>query len=59
MVRSINDVGQLMKIKTIAELVESEEILALLKEMGVDSVQGDAVGKTRLLDLYGVLDNVG
>lgn len=56
MVRSINDVGQMMKIKTIAEFVETKEILELLKAIGVDYVQGHAVGKTRLLDFDCVWD---
>ena len=45
MVESINQVGHIMGIKTIAEYVESAEILALLKEMGVDYVQGYEIAK--------------
>jgi diguanylate cyclase (GGDEF)-like protein/PAS domain S-box-containing protein len=40
MVRAINDIGQTLKKKTIAEFVENDETLELLKEMGVDYVQG-------------------
>lgn len=45
MVRSINEVGHVMKKKTIAEFVENEEILALLNKLGVDYAQGYAIGK--------------
>ncbi|ABZ77205.1 diguanylate cyclase/phosphodiesterase [Shewanella halifaxensis HAW-EB4] len=40
MVKSINEVGHTMGLKTIAEFVESEAILAKLTEIGVDYVQG-------------------
>ena len=39
-VRSINEIGHYMGKKTIAEFVESDEILALLREIGVDYAQG-------------------
>lgn len=44
MVRSINEIGQLMGKKTVAEFVENEAILAKLKELGVDYAQGYHVG---------------
>ena len=40
MVRSINEVGQLMGMKTIAEFVENDEIKHGLSTIGVDYVQG-------------------
>jgi Amt family ammonium transporter len=40
MVASINRIGHLMGIKTIAEFVEDIVILQRLKEIGVDYVQG-------------------
>lgn len=40
MVKSINDIGQLMGKKTIAEFVEDEIILNKLKTIGVDFAQG-------------------
>lgn len=40
MVASINRIGHLMGIKTIAEFVEDKVILERLKEIGVDYVQG-------------------
>jgi len=45
LVESINQVGHVMGIKTIAEYVETPEILQKLREMGVDFVQGYAVAK--------------
>ncbi len=45
MVKSINEVGQVMGIKTIAEYAASDEIINCLKEIGVDHAQGNAVSK--------------
>ncbi|MBT9612972.1 MAG: EAL domain-containing protein [Burkholderiales bacterium] len=41
MVESINNIGHVMGLKTIAEFVESEQILEHLKAIQVDYVQGD------------------
>jgi diguanylate cyclase (GGDEF)-like protein/PAS domain S-box-containing protein len=40
MVESINSIGHVMGIKTIAEFVKSQEIKKRLEEMGVDYAQG-------------------
>lgn len=40
MVRSINEVGHVMGIKTIAEFVENDQTLVHLREIGVDYAQG-------------------
>jgi Amt family ammonium transporter len=40
MVESINQIGHVAGIQTIAEYVESEDILLSLRDMGVDYVQG-------------------
>jgi len=40
MTRSINDIGHVMGMQTIAEFVENEETLQLLKQLGVDYAQG-------------------
>ncbi|MDZ4150782.1 EAL domain-containing protein, partial [Methylicorpusculum sp.] len=45
MVRSINEVGHVMDKKTIAEFVENDEILDILKQLGVDYAQGYGIGK--------------
>lgn len=44
-VRSINEIGHYMGKKTIAEYVESEGILAALKDIGVDYAQGYCIEK--------------
>ncbi|MEO0971954.1 MAG: EAL domain-containing protein [Pseudomonadota bacterium] len=50
MVRSINELGQLMGKQTIAEFVENEEILEALREIGVDFAQGYGIGRPVALD---------
>ncbi len=45
MVQSINQIGHTMKIKVIAEYVENEQIIKLLREMGVDYGQGYAIAR--------------
>jgi len=45
MVKSINEVGQVMGIKTIAEYAASESIIRSLREVGVDNAQGYAIAR--------------
>ena len=45
MVRSINDIGQVMGMQTIAEFVENNEIKGMLKAIGVNYVQGYGIGE--------------
>ena len=45
MVEAINQIGHVMQIQTIAEWVENEETLTLLKQIGVNFVQGYHIGK--------------
>ncbi len=45
MVRSINEVGHVMGKKTIAEFVENQAILDILKTLNVDYAQGFGIGK--------------
>jgi len=52
-VRSINEIGHYMGKRTVAEYVESMEILDTLREMGVDYAQGYAIGKPELLQNLG------
>ncbi|MEO7496317.1 MAG: EAL domain-containing protein, partial [Massilia sp.] len=47
MVASINQIGHVMGLKTIAEFVENDEVLDALREMGVDFAQGYGVEKPR------------
>ncbi len=53
MVRSINQIGKLMGKQTIAEFVENRIILEKLQTIGVDFVQGYAIGKPRMINLSG------
>jgi len=48
MVESINQVGHVMGLKTVAEFVENDEIIKLLKNIGVDYLQGYGVHKPSL-----------
>jgi len=51
MVKSINEIGHVMEMKTIAEYVESDEIKGMLREIGVDYAQGLSIGKPIPLDM--------
>ena len=50
MVESINNIGHVMGIHTIAEFAENEEIIDVLKEIGVDYAQGYGVAMPALFD---------
>lgn len=50
MVESINQIGHVMGLKTIAEGVESDEILAKLRVIGVDFVQGYTIERPKQLE---------
>ena len=43
MVEAIHRIGHLMGLKTVAEYVETDQTLAMLREIGVDYVQGNGV----------------
>jgi diguanylate cyclase (GGDEF)-like protein len=45
MVKSINDIGHVMGMKTIAEFVESNKIKGMLRKLGVDYAQGYEIGR--------------
>lgn len=49
LVRSINELAHFMGMKTVAEFVESHEILEVLKHIGVDHSQGYGIKKPGLL----------
>lgn len=55
-VKSINEIGHFMGKKTIAEFVEDDEILEILREIGVDYAQGYGIQRkmplTRLLEEF-------
>ncbi|MDO9204527.1 EAL domain-containing protein [Methylotenera sp.] len=50
MVESINNVGHVMGLHTIAEFAENNEIINILKEIGVDYAQGYGVAKPELFE---------
>ncbi len=50
MVKSINEIGQVMGMQTIAEFVENDEIKGMLREIGVNYAQGYGIHKPEPLD---------
>lgn len=50
MVESINRIGHLMNVRTIAEYVEDDATLEAVRAMGVDCAQGFAVARPGALD---------
>jgi len=50
MVESIQQIGEVMKLRTIAEHVEDESTLKVLEEIGVDYVQGFHLGRPEAID---------
>ncbi|MFO1351109.1 MAG: EAL domain-containing protein [Gammaproteobacteria bacterium] len=50
MVRSINEIGHVMGLKTVAEFVENDAILAKLRDLGVDYAQGFVMGRPLPID---------
>jgi len=59
LVKSVNNIGHAMGMRTIAEFVQSDEILRLLKEMGVDYGQGYSISKPEPLVLPSNLPKEG
>lgn len=51
MVAAITQVAKVMRLKTVAEYVESEESRELVSALGVDYAQGHLIGKPVTLDL--------
>ena len=49
MVKSINEIGHVLGMKTVAEYVENKDIVEVLKEIGVDYAQGFGVEKPILI----------
>jgi Amt family ammonium transporter len=50
MVAAITQVAKVMKLKTVAEYVESQKTMSLIKKIGVDFAQGYAIGKPSAVD---------
>ncbi len=53
MVESIHNIGSVLKLKTIAEFVENDEILQALREVGVDYAQGYGIARPKPLPTDG------
>ena len=51
MVRSINEIGHLTGKKTIAEFAENQEIITMLKGMGIDYAQGYGVSEPQRIEM--------
>lgn len=49
-VKALIELAQAFGKKTVAEFVESEDILNILKEFGIDYVQGYHIGKPKAMD---------
>jgi EAL domain-containing protein (putative c-di-GMP-specific phosphodiesterase class I) len=49
-VKALSEVAQAFGKKTVAEYVESEAVLAILREFGIDYAQGYHIGKPKALD---------
>ncbi len=53
MVKSINEIGHVLGMKTIAEFVENDEIKGMLREIGVDYAQGYGISKPQpIIELF-------
>jgi diguanylate cyclase (GGDEF)-like protein/PAS domain S-box-containing protein len=50
MVRSINEIGKVLGKRTTAEFVENDEILEILKQIGVDRAQGYGISRPIPID---------
>lgn len=55
MVESINQIGHVMNLKTIAEYVESDLLIEKITEMGIDYLQGYAINHPELLNEHIIL----
>ncbi|NOR40435.1 MAG: EAL domain-containing protein, partial [Gammaproteobacteria bacterium] len=55
MVESMNQVAHALGKQTVAECVENEETLAILKEMGIDRAQGNHIGRPGAVPSQSVL----
>ena len=57
MVDAINQIGHVMGLATVAESVESEAIMAKLRELGVTYAQGVGVGSPqRMYEVLGMTE---
>ncbi len=52
MVKSINEIGHVIGLQTIAEFVENDDILECLKNIGVDFAQGFGIAPPRPIEEF-------
>ncbi|MDH5649588.1 MAG: EAL domain-containing protein, partial [Gammaproteobacteria bacterium] len=52
LVRSINDIGHAIGTRTIAEFVDSQDVMDKLREIGVDYAQGFLIAEPDMMDTY-------
>ncbi|MBK6661154.1 MAG: EAL domain-containing protein [Proteobacteria bacterium] len=57
MVTAINDMAHALGIETVAEFIEDEAVLSLVRGIGVDFAQGYAIGRPQPLDERLVVDS--
>lgn len=58
MVDTINRVGHIMGLQTVAEFAESDDIIHALSELGIDFAQGFGVQRPRPLSEVGVANSI-
>ena len=51
-VRSFNEIAHFMGKQTVAEFVENADIISLLREIGIDHVQGYAIARPGFIDEF-------
>ncbi|MGE4359385.1 MAG: EAL domain-containing protein, partial [Lysobacteraceae bacterium] len=51
-IRSITDIGRVMRKQTIAECTENEAVLQRLADLGVNYAQGYAIDRPTVIDRY-------
>ena len=51
-VSSINDIGHRLGVRTVAEWVEDEATLCVLRAIGVDYAQGYAIGRPMPIEIF-------
>ena len=57
LVKTINQIGHELNLKTIAEWVESEESKTLLTDMGVDYLQGYYIKEPEIASIFNHASN--
>jgi len=58
MVKAMKDIASAMGKQTIAEYVENDEVIAMLKDLGIDFVQGYGIAKPSSLSRFAEIENL-